>query len=65
VCVAFSGSDVKLFVYYAAPLTALVGAVWLALEIVNATNRSLPLPRSHHMGRIPSNFGEPVYTKCT
>ena len=40
VCVAFSVADVVNFVYYIAPLSALVAGVLLTREIINATNRS-------------------------
>lgn len=39
--IAFSAADVQTFVYYVAPLSALVAGVLLTREIINATTRSL------------------------
>jgi len=40
VCItAFDETGIQSFVYYAAPLSAVVAGVWLAAEIITATTR--------------------------
>lgn len=55
--VAFSEIDVEHFIYYAAPLSALVGGVLLTWEIFTAITRSLSYKKFNPSRRLTEVFG--------
>lgn len=55
--IAFSGANVEKFVYYAAPLSSIVGGVLLAQEITNATVRSLNYKKFNASQRLTEVIG--------